>query len=75
MNKLKAETQEVIIGAMVEVPSIRSVERMTWVHRDTIMRLAVRVGNSCEKIMDSTMRDLTCRNIEVDEIWSFVGKK
>lgn len=75
MNNLKAEKQEMIVRGLVEGASIRSLERLTEVHRDTIMRLLVRVGDSCEKIMDSTMRGLTCKNIEVDEIWSFVGKK
>lgn len=75
MNNLKSEKQETIIGALVEGSSIRSVERMTGVHRDTIMRLDIRIGNSYEKSMDSTMHDLTCQNVEVDKIWSFVGKK
>lgn len=75
MNNLKAEKQEMAISALVEGSSIRSIERMTGVHRDTIMRLLVRVGESSENILDSTMRNLTCKNIEVDEIWSFVGKK
>jgi IS1 family transposase len=48
---------------------------MTGIHHDTIMRLVVKVGNACEKIMDTTMRNLTCKDIEVDEVWSFVGKK
>lgn len=55
--------------------SIRSLERMTGVHRDTIMRLLVKTGNNCENLMDSDMRNLSCKNIEVDEVWSFVGKK
>ncbi|OGP50372.1 MAG: hypothetical protein A2Y79_11665 [Deltaproteobacteria bacterium RBG_13_43_22] len=75
MNNLPTGKQEMAIAALVEGSSIRSVERMAGIHRDTIMRLLVRVGDSCEKIMDSTMRGLTCRNVEVDEIWSFVGKK
>ena len=64
-----------MIAALVEGASIRSVERMTGVHRDTIMRLMVRVGNACEEYTDGLLRDLPCRRIEVDEIWSFVGKK
>ena len=64
-----------VIGGLVEGSSIRSIERMTGVHRDTIMRLMLKVGSTCEQIMDSTMRDLTCKNVEVDEVWSFVGKK
>jgi IS1 family transposase len=75
MNILKSEKQEMVIGGLVEGSSIRSIERMTEVHRDTIMRLMVSVGNTCEKIMDTTMRNLPCKNIEVDEVWSFVGKK
>jgi len=31
---------------------------MTGVHRDTIMRLSVRVGNGCAHLMDELMRDL-----------------
>jgi IS1 family transposase len=73
--ELKSSKQEMVIGAMVEGSSIRSTERMTGVHRDTIMRLVVKVGNACEEIMDSTMRNLSCKDIEVDEVWSFVGKK
>ncbi len=75
MNKLKIEKQETAITALLEGCSIRSVERMTNIHRDTIMRLMVRVGNGCRQIMDETMRDLPCRLVQVDEIWAYVGKK
>jgi IS1 family transposase len=75
MYILKPEKQEMAIAALVEGSSIRSVERMTGIHRDTIMRLMVRVGQNCEKILDATMHNLTCKNIQVDEIWGYVGKK
>jgi transposase-like protein len=75
VNRLKPEKQATILSALVEGTSIRSVERMTGVHRDTIGRLALRVGETCEQILDETMRDLPSRRIEVDEVWSFVGKK
>lgn len=75
MNILNSQKQEMIIGALVEGSSIRSIERMTGVHRDTIMRLLVKAGDSCEKIMDAEMRNFPCKNIEVDEVWSYVGKK
>ena len=74
-NVLPIEKQAIAIGALAEGNSIRSVERMTGIHRDTIMRLGVRVGDACGKLMDETMRELPCRKIEVDEIWGFVGKK
>jgi IS1 family transposase len=39
------------------------------------MRLGVRIGQGCEKLLDSTMRNLNCTKIQVDEIWGFIGKK
>jgi IS1 family transposase len=39
------------------------------------MRLGVKVGQGCTKMMDSVMRDLPCNRLELDEIWGFVGKK
>lgn len=74
-NILPIEKQALAIGALVEGSSIRSVERMTGIHRDTIMRLGVRVGEACGKLMDEQMRELPCGKIEVDEIWGYVGKK
>jgi len=64
-----------IIGALVESNSIRSTERMTDTHGDTIMRLMVEVGTGCAKIADEQMRNLDCRRIQCDEIWSFVKVK
>lgn len=74
-NILSTEKQATVIGALAEGNSIRSIERMTGIHRDTIMRLGVRVGQGCEKLMDAKMRGLQCGRIECDEIWGFVGKK
>ena len=75
MNRLDAGEHERVVAALVEGNSIRSVERMTSIHRDTIMRLAVRVGDGCDKLMDEMMRDLTCPRFQLDEIWAYVGMK
>jgi hypothetical protein len=40
-----------------------------------VMRLGVRIGEGCRRIMDEKMRNLSCRLIQVDEIWGFVGMK
>ncbi len=48
---------------------------MTGIHRDTIMRLMVRVGDISALFMDSEMRGLECRHLQMDEIWCYVGKK
>jgi len=75
MNKLNLDKRTTVISALVEGCSIRSTERMTGVHRDTIMRLMIRVGDVCALFMDHEMRDLTCRHLQMDEIWCYVGKK
>jgi IS1 family transposase len=64
-----------VISALVEGCSIRSVERMHGVHRDTVMRLGARVGEGCAILLDEMMRDLPCERLELDELWAFIGKK
>jgi IS1 family transposase len=74
-NVLSGEKQVAIIGALAEGSSIRSIERITGVHRDTIMRLGVRVGEGCAALLDRKMRDLSCQQLQFDEVWGFIGKK
>lgn len=74
-NVLNTDKQIAIIAALAEGSSIRSIERITGIHRDTIMRLGVKVGQGCTALMDAKMRDLPCNRLEMDEIWGFVGKK
>ena len=74
-NILKTEKKIAVIAALAEGMAIRQVERMTGIHRDTVMNLGVKVGQASARIMDVKMRDLDCRNIQVDEIWGFIQKK
>lgn len=74
-NNLSPDKQAIAVRALAEGNSIRSVERMTGIHRDTVMRLGVRVGEGCARVMDAKMRNLDCRVIQMDEIWGFIGKK
>src|ERR1035441_463591 len=63
------------IQLLIEGTSIRSAERITGLHRDTIIRLLVLAGERCIALMDTQMRNLRCERVQADEIWSFVGKK
>jgi hypothetical protein len=74
-NILPLEKQTMVIHALAEGNSIRSIERMTGVNRNTIMSLGLRVGKACEKLMDEKMRGLESTNVQVDEIWGYIGKK
>jgi IS1 family transposase len=74
-NILPTEKQIAVISALAEGSSIRSIERMTGIHRDTVMRLGVKVGQKCATILDNKMHNLPCNKLQLDEIWGFVGKK
>src|SRR5579863_7942951 len=63
------------VRLLVEGNSIRSVERITDLHRDTILRLLVLVGEKCEKIMGRLVVNVPCADVECDEIWGYVYKK
>ncbi len=54
---------------------MRSVSRMTGVDRETVGTLLARVGEGCEALLNDTMVNLPCTRLELDELWSFVGKK
>ena len=74
-NELKTEKKAQVVSLLCEGNSIRSIERITGIHRDTVMRLGVRIGDACAKIQDQKMRGLNCSNLEIDEIWGFIGAK
>lgn len=54
--------------------SIRAIDRTTGVHRDTIMRLGVRIGEGCAGLHDRMMTNIQVGRIELDEVWQYVGK-
>jgi len=75
MNALAADRKHTIVNALVEGTSIRSIERMTGIHRDTIMRLGLNVGNACARFLDTRVKGVAARKVQVDEIWTYVFKK
>lgn len=60
---------------LVEGNSIRSTERITGIHRDTIMKLLAKAGERCEALMTEKIQNVPVADVQCDEIWSFVGKK
>jgi IS1 family transposase len=75
MNTLATAKKVSVLSALLEGNSVRSTERITRVHRDTICRLLIEAGNSCSSLMDGSMRELPCQRVQCDEIWTYVGKK
>jgi hypothetical protein len=75
MNTLNLEKKIKVISSLVEGNSIRSTVRMTGVAKGTVTRLLAVVGKVCAEYQDIMLRDLPCKNIQCDEIWSFCYAK
>jgi IS1 family transposase len=75
MNKLSCEERTKIVAALVEGNSMRAVSRMTGVARNTIDKLLVDLGGVCSVYQDKAFRNLGCKRIQCDEIWSFIYAK
>src|SRR5713101_5961329 len=75
MYTLSTEKKLAVISGLVEGNSIRSINRMTDVDRNTIASLLLRTGDRCAQIADYKMRNLRCGFVQCDEIWTYVGKK
>ncbi len=75
MNKLNPEKQKQVIASLVEGNSIRATVRMTGVAKNTIVKLLAEVGQACSDYQDKVFRNLNCKRIQCDEIWSFCYAK
>lgn len=75
MNRLDRKKREQVISALMEGCSIRSTVRMTGVSKKCVMRLLVEVGAVASKYQDEAFRNLSCRRIQVDEMWAFIAAK
>jgi len=75
MNRLTTEKRSQVIAALVEGNSIRSTVRMTGVAKNTVLKLLGDMGLVCSIYQDRLMRDLPCKRIQCDEIWSFCYAK
>lgn len=60
---------------LVEGNSIRSTERISEVHRGTILHLIEVIGERCKKVMGEQIQNIPLQYVQADEIWGFVGKK
>lgn len=75
MNKLTQAKRVQVIAALVEGNSIRATCRMTGVAKGTVLKLLVDLGSACAAYQDRTLRNLTCKRVQCDEIWSFCYAK
>jgi IS1 family transposase len=70
MNKLSTQRRAQIVAALVEGVGINSVALMTSVSNNTVLKLLADLGKACKDYQDRTLRNLSCKKLQVDEIWS-----
>jgi IS1 family transposase len=75
MNKLTREKRVAVLAALVEGNSVRSTVRMTGVAKNTVVKLLAEVGSVCAEYQDKTLRNLICKRVQCDEIWSYCYAK
>ena len=75
MNRLDAARRSQVIRCLVEGNSIRSTVRMTGVAKNTVVKLLVELGAACAEYQDQALRNLKCKRVQCDEIWSYIGAK
>lgn len=64
-----------VLSMLLEGNSVSSTERVTGVHHTTILKLLCIVGEKCERIMAAKVRNVQVRDVECDEVWSYIGCK
>lgn len=75
MNQLDTKRRAQVVAALVEGNSIRATVRMTGVAKGTVLKLLADLGRACSEYQDRTLRNLPCRRIQADEVWSFCYAK
>jgi len=75
MNELSITKQKQVIASLVEGNSIRATVRMTGAAKNTVVKLLADVGKACAEYKDKVLRNLPCKRIQCDEIWSFCYAK
>ena len=75
MNRLTTARRVQVVKALCEGNSLRSTSRMTGVAVNTVVKLLLDLGEVCLRYQDGTMRNLPCRCLQCDEVWSFVYAK
>jgi IS1 family transposase len=75
MNKLPSAKRAEILGMMVEGVSLRAISRLTGASKNTLAKLVEDAGEAFSDYQDRTLRNLTCKRLQVDEVWCFVHCK
>jgi len=63
------------IQLLCEGTSVRTAERITGLHRNTILQLLLIAARRCESLLATKIQGLRVQDVQCDEIWGYVYKK
>jgi len=66
------EKAALVLRMLLEGNSIRSVERLLDINRNTVMKLLVKIGERCDAFLRSAIAGVPCESVQCDEVWSYV---
>src|SRR3954467_10814054 len=75
MNRLSLSKRAAALRCLVESNGIRSTVRITGAAKDRVSKLLTDAGGVCAEYQVRTLRNLSCKRLQLDEIWSFVYAK
>lgn len=75
MNRLSLEKRTQIIGMLVEGNNLRAISRLADVSINTVTKLLIDIGTTCQEYHDKNVFGVSSKRIECDEIWSFIYGK
>jgi len=80
MNKKSIKERAQILSLLVEGNSLRATTRIIRETQggcsiNTVTKLLEEIGEACAWYQDQNLRNLPCKRVQVDEIWSFVYSK
>jgi len=75
MKQLTQEQRVAVVRCLVEGNSIRSTVRITGVALNTIQKLTRELGEAVLAYQDHALRNLTCKRVQLDEVWNFCYAK
>lgn len=75
MNILPQAKREQIIALLVEGNSLRGTARVAGVSYNAVLQFLPKIGQACADYQDQVLRNLPCKKLQLDEIWSFCHTK
>ena len=73
--RLPTEKALLVLNLLAEGSSARSISRVTGVHKSTILKLLVQVGEQCARLLENQIQGFQAGHVEIDELWTYIQAK